>query len=188
MWRGWTIGTCREQRLKLVLDSGTSEQTKTLCWHFDVGSVAVKNYLSRGLADFRIDLPGWFLVRRGQSGIRLFETLPGYANAYFYALFIFPMRFYQFSMRNYAFTRLICSSGEILSQSKMVNKELWTGQQFWLCVQCDLDLQGTDLGRGHDTPLGHGQQLCKKLSRPGQTLQFYSADMDICDFDLRVIT
>ena len=36
--------------------------------------------------------------------------VPGYANAYFYALFIFAMRFYQFSMRNYAFTRLICSS------------------------------------------------------------------------------
>ena len=67
----------------------------------------------------------------------------------------------------------------------MVNKELWTGQQFWLCVQCDLDLQGTDLGRGHDTPLGHGKQLCEKLSRPGQTLQFYGADMDICDFDLK---
>ena len=31
-------------------------------------------------------------------------------NAYFYALFIFPMRFYQFSMHNYAFTCLICSS------------------------------------------------------------------------------
>ena len=26
----------------------------------------------------------------------------GYTNEYFYALLIFPMRFYQFSMRNYA--------------------------------------------------------------------------------------
>ena len=75
MWRGWTIGTRGEQRKKLVLDLGTSEQTKTLCWHFDVGSVPVKNYLSRGLADFRMDFPGQFLVRRGQLGIRLFETL-----------------------------------------------------------------------------------------------------------------
>ena len=31
--------------------------------------------MSRGLADFRINLPGRFLERRGQSGIRLFETL-----------------------------------------------------------------------------------------------------------------
>ena len=38
-------------------------------------SVPVKNYLSRGLAHFSIDLPGRFLVRRGQSGICLFETL-----------------------------------------------------------------------------------------------------------------
>ena len=32
------------------------------------------------------------------------------SNTYFYALFIFLMRFEWFSMRNYAFTRLICSS------------------------------------------------------------------------------
>ena len=48
---------------------------RTRYWHFDVRNVPVKIYLSCGLADFRIDLPGPFLVRLGQSGIRLFETL-----------------------------------------------------------------------------------------------------------------
>ena len=31
--------------------------------------------------------------------------------------------------------------------------------QFWVCVHCDLDLGDMTLGQGHDTPLGHGQQL-----------------------------
>ena len=30
---------------------------------------------------------------------------------------------------------------------------------------CDLDLGVMTLGQGHDTPLGHGQQLCEILSR-----------------------
>ena len=34
------------------------------------------------------------------------------SNVYFYALFIFLMRFKRFSMHNYAFTRLICNSGD----------------------------------------------------------------------------
>ena len=47
-------------------------------------------------------------------------------NAYFYPLFIFPMRFKQFSMRNYAFTRLICSyetsSGRVMAVSDWEGK------------------------------------------------------------------
>ena len=32
---------------------------------------------------------------------------------------------------------------------------------------CDLDLGDMTLGQGHDTPLGHGQQLCAILSKIG---------------------
>ena len=40
------------------------------------------------------------------------------------------------------------------------NEELWPGQEIWVCVHCDLHLGGMTLGQGHDTPLGHEQQLC----------------------------
>ena len=36
---------------------------------------------------------------------------------------------------------------------------------FLVCVYCDLDLRDMTFGQGHDTPLGHGQQLCEILSR-----------------------
>ena len=32
-------------------------------------------------------------------------------------------------------------------------------------MQCDIDLEDVTLGQGHDTLLGHGQQLCEILSR-----------------------
>ena len=35
---------------------------------------------------------------------------------------------------------------------------------FWLFVHCDLDLRDMTLGQGHDTTLGHGQQLCEILT------------------------
>ena len=37
--------------------------------------------------------------------------------------------------------------------------------RIWVCVHCDLDLGDMTLRQGHDTPLGHGQQLCEILSR-----------------------
>ena len=39
------------------------------------------------------------------------------------------------------------------------------GHHFWVCMLCDLDLRDVTFGHGHDTPLGHGQQLCEILSR-----------------------
>ena len=45
------------------------------------------------------------------------------------------------------------------------NEELWPGQGFWVCMHCDLDLGDVTLDQGHDTPLGHGQQLCEIWSR-----------------------
>ena len=35
--------------------------------------------------------------------------------------------------------------------------------RFWVCVHFDLDLGDTTLGQGHDTPLGHEQQVCEIL-------------------------
>ena len=33
------------------------------------------------------------------------------------------------------------------------------GTDFWVCVHCDLDLEDVTLGQGHETSLGHWQQL-----------------------------
>ena len=43
------------------------------------------------------------------------------------------------------------------------SEKLWPGHGFWVCVH--LDLGDMTLGQVHDTPLGHGQQLCEILSR-----------------------
>ena len=45
-------------------------------------------------------------------------------------------------------------------------------------MHCDLDLGGMTLGEGHDTPLGHGQQLCEILSRSNISVRSYGPDMD----------
>ena len=34
------------------------------------------------------------------------------------------------------------------------------------------------LGQGHDTPLGHGQQLCEISSRSNMEVRSYGPDMD----------
>ena len=55
----------------------------------------------------------------------------------------------------------------LLGQNKYVeyiqiqydSKELLPGHRFWLCVPCDLD--DVTLSQGHETHLGHGQQLCE---------------------------
>ena len=52
---------------------------------------------------------------------------------------------------------------EVLSEFQDDRKEIWPGQEFWVCVHCDLE--DTTLGQSQDTPLGHGQQLCETLSR-----------------------
>ena len=46
-------------------------------------------------------------------------------------------------------------------QIQLGSEELWPGHGFWVCVHCVLDLGDITLGQGHDTPLGHGQQLCE---------------------------
>ena len=47
-----------------------------------------------------------------------------------------------------------------------------------LCVHFDLDLEGMTLGQGHDTPLGHRQQLCEILSRSNKAVRSYFPDTD----------
>ena len=43
-------------------------------------------------------------------------------------------------------------------------------------VCSDLDLRDMTLDQGHDTPLGHGQQLCEKLSRLEKKVRSYGSD------------
>ena len=53
---------------------------------------------------------------------------------------------------------IIRSGGiKISSRSQQDGKESWAGHRFCLCLYYNLDI---NLGQGHDTPLGTGQQLC----------------------------
>ena len=51
------------------------------------------------------------------------------------------------------------------------SEELRPRHHFSVCMQCDLDLRDMTLVHGHDTPLGHGQQLCKILSRSNMAVK-----------------
>ena len=42
----------------------------------------------------------------------------------------------------------------------------------------DLDLEDMTLGQGHCTPLGHGQQLCKILSKSNITVVSYDPEKE----------
>ena len=52
------------------------------------------------------------------------------------------------------------------------------GHGFLVYVHCDLDLEDMTSGQGHDTPLGHGQQLCEILSRSNLAVRSYGPDTD----------
>ena len=68
--------------------------------------------------------------------------------------------------------------------------ELCPGHGFWGRVYCYLDFRNRTLGQGHDTPLGHGQQLCEILSRYKFAVGRNGPDTDFwgrvhCDLDIR---
>ena len=48
---------------------------------------------------------------------------------------------------------------DILSRSKLTVRSYGSDTDFGY-VHCDLDLGDMTFGQGHNTPLGHGQQLC----------------------------
>ena len=63
-------------------------------------------------------------------------------------------------------------------------------QMFGMC-HCDLDLGDMTLVQGHDTPLGHGQQLCEILSKSNTAVRSYGPDTDfryLCACDLGDMT
>ena len=67
--------------------------------------------------------------------------------------------------------------------------EFWPGQRFSVNVHCDLDLRDMTLRKGHDTPLGHEQQLCEILSSPNLAVRSYCPDTHLqCDLDRGDIT
>ena len=63
-----------------------------------------------------------------------------------------------------------------LNQIKFCSEELWPGHGFPVCVHCGLDLEDMTLGQGHDTPLGHGQQLCEIISRLDKGIRSHGPD------------
>ena len=63
-------------------------------------------------------------------------------------------------------------------QIQHCSEEMWPGHGFWLYVHCNLDLGDMTLAQGHDTLLGHGQQVCVILSRYKMVVRSYGLDMD----------
>ena len=63
-------------------------------------------------------------------------------------------------------------------QIQLGSDELWPRPGFWVYVHYDLDVGYMTLGKGHDTPLSHGQQLCKLLSRSDLAVRSFDPDTD----------
>ena len=63
-------------------------------------------------------------------------------------------------------------------QIQLGNEELWPGHRFWVCVQCDLDLEDMTSSQGHDTSFGHRPLSCKILSRSNLPMRSYGPDTD----------
>ena len=63
-------------------------------------------------------------------------------------------------------------------QIQLGSEELWPGHGFPVYTHCDLDLEDMTLGQGHDTPLGHGQQLCEIISISNLAVRSYGPDTD----------
>ena len=63
-------------------------------------------------------------------------------------------------------------------QIQLCFDELWPGHGFSVYVHFDLDLGHMTLCQGHDTPLGHRQQLCEILSRSNFIVRSYGLDTD----------
>ena len=73
------------------------------------------------------------------------------------------------------------------------SEELWPGHRFRVWVQCDLGLGDMTMGEGHDTLLGHGQQLCEILYRSNMAVKSYGPGRHFmvfvhCEFDLGGMT
>ena len=76
-------------------------------------------------------------------------------------------------------------------QIELGSEELWPGHGFLVCVHCDLDLGDMTLGHCHDTPFGHGQELCEILSRSNSALRIMARTRILgvnCDLDLGDMT
>ena len=63
-------------------------------------------------------------------------------------------------------------------QIQLGSEDLCPGHRFPVYVHCDLDLGDMTLDQGHDTPLGHGQQVCEILSRSNLAVRSYGPERD----------
>ena len=72
----------------------------------------------------------------------------------------------------WSWTTIVCN----IIQIQQSSEKLWPGHGFSVFVHYDFDLGDMILGQGHDTPLGHGQQLCVILSREDKGVRSYGPD------------
>ena len=66
---------------------------------------------------------------------------------------------------------------------------VYGAQVYLVFVHCDLDLGDMTWDQGHDTPLGHIQQLCEILSRSNLAVRSYGPDTNfwyVCTLTLEI--
>ena len=64
----------------------------------------------------------------------------------------------------------------IYYQDQTWHRNLIARTGFWVSVHCGHNLGDMTLGQGHDTPLGHGQQLWEIISRFNLAVRSYGPD------------
>ena len=75
----------------------------------------------------------------------------------------------------------------IIIDIKPKNREMIWTLIFSIFYLCGLDLGDMTDGQGHDTTLGHGQQLCDILSKSSFIVESYDPDRDydyVCSMTL----
>ena len=75
-------------------------------------------------------------------------------------------------------TRVMDNNRWNIIQIQLGSEELWPWHGFSVYASCNLDLWDMSLCQGHDTTLGHGQQLCEILSRSNFAVRSCGPNLD----------
>ena len=112
------------------------------------------------------------LIKNGSGGVMVQARILGMC-----VLWPWPWRYDLWSRSWHALRSWTIVVWNII-QIQYGSEDVLPGHNFWVCVHFDLDLRDLTLGQGHDTPLGHEQQLCKILSRSKKSVRSYGFSME----------
>ena len=153
-------------------------------WRYDLGSrswhtlgswtTIVWNYIQIGQGSTKL-WPGHDVNRRTDR--RTERVIPIYPQTPVYVHCDLDLG-YDLGSRSWHYLGSWTSIVWNIIQIQFGSEELWPGHGFTEYVHSGLDLGDMTLGQGHNTPLGHGQQLCEILSRSNLAVRSYGLDTD----------